>query len=433
MRLSMVDAMCYALMVGLGEAYFVANAVRLGAAALELGLLVALPLAIGAAGPIAAMAVLARVRRRKPIVVSCAAAQAATLGVLAALEAAGALTPRLMIAVCCAYQLFNQAAAAVWSSWYGDLVPARIRGRYFSRRSRGAHLATCVAIVGAGVALQVLEPGSVADTAPGAGGRAYTLIFALAAVCRFASSALLASSPEPEFGGLAGARESVSALFGERGGAARRLLAIAFAMQLAVYLGSPYFSPFMLADLELSYLEYMAGSVAVVLAKSTMLIAWGRAVDRFGARACFQLALMLVAFIPLPWVFAGGIGSVIAAQMLSGFAWSGHELSQFSLLLESAGTRLRPQLFAAVNAATGASQLLGSIAGGAVLTYASGDYRMLFVATMVARFAVAATAPLVVPAVVGGRRVRRHQVLLRVIGFRPGGGVTHRPITIDED
>jgi MFS family permease len=189
----------------------------------------------------------------------------------------------------------------------------------------------------------------------------------------------------------------------------------------------------MLGELKLSYVEYTAGQLAVVLAKTLTVPAWGRAIDRFGPRAPFQVAALLIALIPLPWLFAEGVAVVVVAQVLSGFAWGGHEVSQFSMLLDGADARMRPQLFASVNILSGVAQVAGTLAGAALLAGTGGAYTTVFAASMAGRFAVAAIAPRLIPAHRGGRPVRRMHVLFRIIGFGPSGGVEQRALTVSED
>jgi len=101
MRLSVVDGAAYAIMVGFGETYFLADAVRLGASTLEQGLLVTLPLCTGALGSVIALALLGRFRSRKSVVVAAATAQ---LSILLGLGIQRALAPPLLIASVCLYQ-----------------------------------------------------------------------------------------------------------------------------------------------------------------------------------------------------------------------------------------------------------------------------------------------------------------------------------------
>ena len=79
MALSVGEGVLYAVMVGFGDAYFLADAVRLGASSLEQALVVTLPLLGGALGSVAALALLRRAPRRRPVVLAGALTQATVL------------------------------------------------------------------------------------------------------------------------------------------------------------------------------------------------------------------------------------------------------------------------------------------------------------------------------------------------------------------
>jgi MFS family permease len=425
MRLSAIEGVFYALMVGFGETYFLADAIRLGASTLEQGLLVTLPLCTGALGSVAALALLARHSRRKAIVVAAVAVQ---LTVLLVLAFRPTVPPALLIAGVCLYHACGQAAGTAWSSWYGDLVPREVRGAYFSRRNRFVHLATCAGLVTAGILLQRLEPGAAGAVALGAGGAGYRLVFLLAAGARTVSVLLLAAAPEPRFRGLPDAPQTRRFLGTSRGTRASRLLGTGAAMQLAVYLASPYFGPFMLDELHFSYLEYMASSVTVVAAKFLLLPAWGRLVDTQGARQAYTLAALLVAVVPLPWLWARDLLWIVPAQALSGFSWAGYEVAYFSTMLDSSTKRTRPYLFALQNICNGSAQLLGGLLGAALFARADGSFRALFGASLLLRVLVAALAPKFVPPPRKVRPMGRRALFLRMIGIRAHGGAVHRPI-----
>lgn len=432
MKLSLADGVFYALMVGCGEVYFLADAVRLGASPLEQGLVITLPLCVGAAGPLLALAILARWRRRKPVVIVGAALQAASLGLAAIADAMGWSSPRLLIALVCAYQVCGQAAGVAWSSWYGDVVTPEVRGRYFAKRNRLVHLATCVSLIGAGAALQWIEPGAAGTVAAGVGGLGFALVFSLAGGFRVVSATLLAASPEPAMGPVPSMRAALVLLRRPSAAGVRRVLLVIVALQFFVYVGSPYFGPFMLEELHFSYLEYTAGSIAVVLVKVASLPRWGHAIDRYGPRSVYLLAIVLVGIIPLPWVWAGGLAWVIVAQMMSGLAWGGHELGQFTLLLDSSHPRIRPHLFAALAGLAGSAQLLGGLVGGVLLGLIDRNFQLLFAITMAGRLLVATAAPALVPHSVGKAGIGRRHLLLRLVGVRPSGGLDHRPLSVTE-
>jgi MFS family permease len=423
LRLSVFEGMAYALMVGLGEAYFLAYAIRLGASTLETGLTVALPLCVGSIGPLIALKLFARIRARRALALAAVCGQMLTLFALAALDYVRAATPLLLIASSCFYQVFGQAAGTAWSSWYGDLVPAAIRGRYFASRNRGVHVATFVGLVVGGSLLQVLEPSKAADAA-GSASSGFVVVFVLAGLCRMASAALLWASYEPRFHGLPDRVRVFRFLRTLRGAGVRRMLLIGCAFQLTVYLSSAYFAPFMLEELRFSYIEYMGATLAVVLFKIVSLPAWGRLIDTRGPRGVLAVAAVLVSLVPGPWLAAKGLGLVVLAQAFSGLSWGGYEVSQFSYMLASSYKRMRPHVFAAQSVLNGMGQLCGALVGAALLEMLGG-FRMIFALSLVARLAVATALAGTLPAPPSGQRPRP---AMRLAGARPSGGIVFRPI-----
>jgi MFS family permease len=433
MRLSLADALFYALMVGAGEVYFLADAVRLGASSLEQALVITLPLCVGTLGPLLSLGLLGRFHRRKAVVVSAAIMQALVLFTIVLSDGTGTLSPPVLIALASGYQVFAQAAGTAWASWYGDLVPARLRGRYFATRNRIAQVATSGSLIVAGLLLQRLEPGSAGAVAPGAGGLGYAIIFGAAGLFRLVSAVLLALSPEPSAQLLSNRHETLSFARSDEALPVRRILLFAAALQLTVYMASPYFGPFMLEELRLSYAEYMAGSLAVVVLKFASLPSWGRLIDRYGARAAFLLAVVLVALVPLPWLWVRGVAMVIVAQALSGLSWGGHEVSQFSLLLETSQAQSRLHVFAMMSVFTGVAQLTGSLLGGWLLLSVDRNFLVVFVVSAACRLGVALAAPAIIPASIGTPGIGRRRLFLRLLGFRVSGGMESRPMPVDEE
>jgi hypothetical protein len=304
-----------------------------------------------------------------------------------------------------------------------------MRGRWFARRNRRAHLSTAIGILVAGLLLSRLEPGSAFE-AGAKSGTGFTVVFALAAACRAASAALLLASPEPRFGGLPGRVRVFRFLRTERGTSAWRLVLFVALLQLSVYVAAPFFQPYMLEELRFSYLELMAASIAVTAFKVTLLPLWGAGIDKQGARPVCTAAAILIAIVPLPWLWARGLGVVLFAECLSGIAWAGFEVAQFSLFLEATYRRTRLAVFAAQSLANGVAQLVGTLLGAGVIALV-GDSRGVFAVSIAGRVIAALCILRFMPIPARLRTVEARRLLLRVIGFRPNGGVVHRPIDVD--
>lgn len=430
LRLSIVEGLAFALMVGFGEVFFLADAIRLSATRMEQGLIVALPLFVGSLGPISSLLFLAKLRSRKPLVVGASLCQALTLAALGVADYAGASTPMTLLVGACAYNVFGQAVGTAWASWFGDLVPSSVRGTYFARRNRWIYIVTCAGLFAGGGVLQLVEPASAAEVA-GGGGTGFALVFGVAALARLVSVVLHALTPEPQFRGTSSNTRAASFLATKRGSAVWRLLGTCALLQFVVYLASPYFSPYMLEELSFSYLEYSIAGVVVVAAKVLFLPTWGAIVDQSGSRAVFMLCALFTALVPLPWLWAEGLGWVLVAQALSGSTWAGYELSLFCLLIESSYRGVRSQIFAMQSVLNGLAQLLGGL-GGALLAGMLTDLRILFAISLAGRLLVSLSIPSRIRSISKQPPVRRREVFWRVIGFRPSGGLITRPISADE-
>jgi len=425
LRASVVEGCAWALMVGLAETYFVATAVYLGAGPLALGLVVALPLAFGGLGPLLAIASLRARPRRRRISVTATSVQASLLVGLALLLWFDRLDVALLVAGICVYQISAQAAGTAWSSWYGDLVPAARRGRYFSRRNRLVYLSTCVGVAAGGLLMQQMAPTGVGASASG---RGFALLFGLAALCRYVSSAVLARSPEPRFRGLLPRAQVFRFARTERGGQALRILLLGSLFHFPSYWSSPYFAPFMLTELKFRYAQYMAASLTVIIAKAAFASLWGHWIDRRGAKIVFLLSMFCIAIIPGVWLLAGGLGLVMLAQAFSGSSWAGYEVGYLSLLLENSRSKVRPYVFALQSLGNGWMQLTGVLVASLFILPRVEGYRAIFAVSAVGRLLVAMAAPLVL---VGVRRTGRAALAgmgWRVFGLRAHGGFSVRPI-----
>ncbi len=424
MRRSFAEAIAYAAMFGLAEMFFVPDAVRLGAGPLAIAVVVGLPLAAGAAGASVGLRLVGWSSRRRPVVVGGVVGQALVLCALATAEAMTLNTPALLVAAACAYHFCAQLVAGPWSAWLGDIVPARIRGRYFSNRTRAVHLTSFVALLAGGLILQWLQP-----PLGTAGGSGFAVLFATAALARVVSAALLATTPEgrrrPDEAPVA------TSLRPQWRVPADRLMLGAGLIYLAVYVGSPFFTPFMLEELRLDYAQYTLATAAMVACKVLSLRRWGHAVDRFGAAAVYRLAIVLVALIPVPWLFVQGAVGASLAQAVSGFAWAAHEIALFSVVLETTPSPQRPRVYALQSISTGLGQLGGSLAGALIVVWLS-DTRQLFAVSSGLRLLAAAAVVWALAETFRTVRIGRRRLLLRVIGLRVSGGAVHRPMDRDD-
>ncbi|MBI4574938.1 MAG: hypothetical protein HY722_01605, partial [Planctomycetes bacterium] len=267
MRLSILDGCLFCAMVGVAEQYLVPFAVSLGAGPGEVALLVGLPLLAGSLGQLWAPALVRRTGSRRQVVHALALLQAtAWLPIsLLAWRGPSALALAALIVAVVAYQAAGHFIGPIWTDWMGDLVPLDGRGRYFGRRNLWCGLVNVATFLGTGLALAALAPGGRGVTP------AYAGLFLAGFFLRAGSALCLGAQAEPvppragEALG-AGVREALESLF--RGAGVRGLkrgIALLVLMAFSVHVAVPFFTPYLLRELALSY-----GTYALVLGSGAL-------------------------------------------------------------------------------------------------------------------------------------------------------------------
>ena len=414
LRLGVREGIAWAFMVGLGEMFFVADAIRLGADRVFAASVGILPLLAGSLGGILGLALLGRVRWRRPLIVGLVVLQATVLFGLAALDLTGRGSPLAILAAASAYTVLAQAAGPAWSSWMGQIVPARLRGRYFARRNRWVHAASLTGLLAAGIGLRAAESFALAPDV------AFAILFSLAGLARLASAALLLAGREPAFvrpGTDGGVRAVVR---GRLPTPALRLVRTGGLLWLTVAISSPFFAPFMLIDLGFGYAEYALAEAALVVGKVTSLARMGPVVDRRGPVLPWRLGTGGIALLPLPWMLVGGPLGAAACQLVGGLSWGAFEVTQLALLLGATSDRQRAAVFALHGVVTGVSIALGSVVG-SLLLVSGAPLHGVFLASAIGRTLVVGASwkiPVPLPA---------ERDALRVTGLTPQGP-TARPV-----
>jgi MFS family permease len=418
LRASTWDAGAFSIMVGLGETYVPAFVLALGHGPVLAGLVATLPMLAGAVLQLASPRIVRALGSHRRWVVFCVAAQGLSLLPLALGAFRGRMSAAAVFGVMSLYFAFGQGAGPAWNSWMEQLVPARIRPRWFATRNRVAQAAMMVGLVAGGY---VLEGGV-------AGGHvltAFAIAFVLAAVARGASSYALSWQGEPP--GRNEAREVPVGAFARRlwRGQDGRLVLYLVVVQTAVFVASPFFNPYMLGELRFSYTAYVGLVATAFLARIAALPLLGRWADRYGARRLLWVGGVGIMPMSLLWVFSHDYRYLIVAQILSGITWGAYDLATQLLFFELIRREERTSVLTWYNLVNAVAVVVGSLAGGAILAELGGarGYAAIFTVSFVGRLGALFLLRRVA---VTPRRVRRFWA--RLLPFGLGEGVT-LPVT----
>lgn len=258
--------------------------------------------------------------------------------------------------------LFNAVLAVVWNSWMHDLVPPRLRGRYFSRRNRFCQGATLCFVLAVGA---VLSWG-------GYSARTFQLVIAVACGCRLASLWYFWRMPD---GQLTARLKSTRTPLLEQARVVRRspalMLFIAFGALWSFAANSfgPFYHVFMFEQLHFSGLQVGLLATLTALGGVLSLPVWGGLLDRYGNKPCMAVALGVWQAQNFLWCFLTPANSVLLYGMWfwGGCLSAGFILGQFTILLKLIPAEARSLAIGLNLAVTSVVAALSPIFGGEVL------------------------------------------------------------------
>ncbi|MBI4234631.1 MAG: MFS transporter [Chloroflexi bacterium] len=316
LRYSTLEGMAYGAVQGAGEHFAPAYAVALGASNSQLALLTSLPSFLGALAQSTSARMAALLGSRKRVVLLFAALSGFMwLPILSVGYLSPAHAPLLLVVFYALYTACGGLTNPAWGGIMGEVVPDRMRGRYFGLRSRWSTLANMAAFLLAGGLLFLLRDRGILG---------FALVFGLAWGFRMVSLALLTTllelphSPRDEerLGPVAFLRQLPRTNLG-------RMILYLFSLNFVVSLAGPFFVPYMLRELKLDYLTFTGLEMVSILAAMWAVTHWGAAADRAGNRKILLPAGGLIGLVPLLWIASGNVVYLGVVPFYSGLVWAG--------------------------------------------------------------------------------------------------------------
>jgi predicted MFS family arabinose efflux permease len=344
-------------MIGLGESYFSAYAIFLGANNFQMGLLTSLPPFLGGVSQFRTVSLMRKVPSRKKLVCMGVFLQALSLVPLILAFYLPVLRIEVYIALVCAYFTCNALIGPVWNSWMGDLVKSSQRSIYFGKRNRVITIGAFVAMTAAGITLRYFKDLQMEFIG-------FVAIFGLAFVARIFSFLNLARKFDPP---QTLPVQDPRGFFGFMRDLPRknhgRLVMYMSLVNFAVFISAAYFTPLMLKEYHFDYVTYTLVISGTAFAKFLSFSMWGELCDKLGARRVLRACGFMMAFVTLPWLFTREPMLLFLAQCYTGFVWAGYELSTFTFLLDATEPEERAQVSSYMHALGATAGLLGGLIG----------------------------------------------------------------------
>jgi MFS family permease len=357
LKYSVADGSAHAAMLGLTESYIVPFALALRATTAHVGLLVSIPHLIMALSQLTTPGMVARASSRKAFILPVVLVHALLwLPIL--------LIPYIfpgdkiwwLIGLITLSAVFGSLGNPAWGSIMADLVPEGQRGRYFGLRGRVCGFVALVFSFVAGAVLQQVTGNPFLG---------FSAIFGGAMLFRLVSWYFISRMHEPSITRVKKDHVRLITIVRKlRTSNLGRFTIYVSSINMVTCLASPFFSVYMLRDLNFSYLTYVAVNATATIANLIFLTFWGKRTDRAGNIKIVKITSLLIPLVPLLWIINHHLYFLIPVQILSGFAWSGFNLASGNFLYDAAPRENRTQYIALFNATNGIAICLGSLVGG---------------------------------------------------------------------
>jgi MFS family permease len=370
-------------MVGAGETFLPAFALALGSSAITAGLMAALPFLIGSTLQLAAPRLVAKIGSLRKWVVTLGVLQAFSFLPLVAFALQGKGVPDWALHVVAAfYWTFGLASGPAWNSWMTALVPSVVRPRYFAWRNHIGQLGLVIGLVLGGVILHLAKMG-------GWEFKAFAGIFLVSGLVRAGSALCLRRQSEGPAEVSRVKPLSIGKVFERfRRGREASLLGFLLVFAVAVNLASPFFNPFMIKQLSLSYGSYMALIATSFIAKIVVFSFLSRAARKMDSTKLMRVGLIGASISPAFWVISTNYFFLMGAQLASGTFWALYELGLTLVLFRVIRDEERTSILSVFNFVSALMVLAGTLLGGKLLSMfgeSSQTYFMIFGLSAAAR------------------------------------------------
>ena len=196
-------------------------------------------------------------------------------------------------------------------------------------------------------------------------------------------------------------------------------------MQVVVNVAAPFFAPYMLGPLGLSYDGFMVLMATSFVSRVAVLPLMRQLAEHDQATRLLRLGALGIVPLPALWLVSDDFGYLLVLQACAGCAWAAVELATLLVFFDGLEQEIRTSVLALYNVGSAAAVALGSLLGAALFTALGAGlaaYAALFAVSSIARMA---TLPLL-------RRVvpprAPHAEELDTLAVRPSLGALQRPI-----
>jgi len=372
LRYSVYDGAAASVMEGAGNNYIAPFGIAMNANNTEIGLLTSMPNLIAPLFQVKATNLMERFSRKKIVLMAVLFHAILWIPILAIPFFFIDQGPILLVIFFTTFAIAGSFAGPAWTSWMGDLVPEDDRGKYFGRRNRIAGFVALTSTLIASRFLDYFKENNKVFIG-------FAVLFFIAMLFRLLSRYYLSKKYEPGF--IVDKSKYFS--FWEFSKKIRdnnfgRFVIYLALMQFAANIAGPFFAVYMLKNLNLSYMQFTIINIASTIATLLTMPFWGKLADKYGNINILRITGLLIAFVPINWLFSSNWIFLVIANIFAGFAWAGFNLCTGNFIYDSTTRERRALCVSYYNIYIGIGVFIGATIGGLIATFASIKFMHIF-------------------------------------------------------
>ncbi len=354
-KYSIYAGISYSVVQGSGEYFISPFIIKLGATNFQVGLLSSLSSLFSSLSQLISADISDKLKSRKKIVLWSMLFQA-LIWIPLILNALFFKSVFLTIILFSIYAFSGSMLSAPYMSWLGDIVSRSDTGSYFGLRSKLIRLGSFITTLLSGFLLNHFFS---VNTLLG-----FAVLFSVAFFARLLSYHFIKKMYEPPlttkkehyFSFFQFVRKMRYSNFGI-------FVLYLFFLQLSVSIASPYFTPYLLKSLKLSYQTFVSIDLSMAVAMFLTLEAWGKLSDKIGNKRIMVFNAFIISSYPLLWLLSSNHIYLSAVNFVSGVAWAGFALSSSNYIYDAVTAEKRTRCIAYSNFFKGIAVVIGAMAG----------------------------------------------------------------------
>lgn len=356
-----------------GGSFLVAMALLMGATNFQIGLLAALPTFTNLFQLISIWLVRRLNNRRFISVTGSLLARTPLIIVgITALSSTSQNSVDVLIFFLFFYYFFGSIVGPSWNSWMKDLVPEKMLGSYFARRTVIMQTLNVVLSVLLALLIDFIKRNN-----PSSQLAVYGIMFIIAGAFGLLGAFILARAPEPQ---LVAIKDNFFTLLKKpfKDNNFLRLLIFNSAWVFAINLAAPFFSVFLLKDLNYP-ISYVIGLDILSQLFSIFAVSrWGILADRYSNKTIIALSAPIYIACIIAWCFVGiyshfyaNMTLLVGIYMFTGIATAGVNLSLTNIGLKLASSQQSIVYLSAKSIVTAFFSTIAPLIGGYAADYFS--------------------------------------------------------------